>query len=119
MESAASEQIKGINHSGFCPVRSLSINIREKAGLIIPISDIATVVTTVNTTATPAPRIFSLEKDIILLGLPPGSKLSEGSNIRQIPVNDLSKFSIDTLYVPLAGSLRMALFPLNPFRTTK
>jgi hypothetical protein len=119
IESIAREPMNGINHSEFCPVKSLSINIRENAGLMIPISDMVTVVITVNATATPAPRIFSFEKDIILLGLPPGSKFSEGSNIRHIPVKDLSKFSTEMLNVPLAGSLRIALCPLNPFRTTK
>ena len=66
-----------------------------------------------------APCSFSFEKASILFGLPSGLKPSEGSNIRQIPVNDLSKFSIDMLKVPLAGSFITALFPLNPSSTTK
>ena len=47
IESIAREPMNGINHSEFCPVKSLSINIRENAGLMIPISDMVTVVITV------------------------------------------------------------------------
>ena len=118
-ESAVSAQINGINQSGFCPVSNRSMKIREKAGLMIPMSEVITVVIIVNATATPAPRIFSLAKVIILLGLPPGSKESPGSNIRQMPVKELSKVSIGTLYVPFAGSFSTALFPLKPSSTTK
>ena len=55
-----------------------------------------TVVSTTNAIAAPAPfkRFFANEST--LFGFPPGSKLSDGSNIRQIPVNDLSNVSIGT-----------------------
>ena len=86
---------------------------------MIPMSEVITVVIIVNATATPAPRIFSFAKATMLLGLPPGSKVSLGSNIRQMPVKELSKVSIGTLYVPFAGSFSTALFPLKPSSTTK
>ena len=93
----ASAIIKGINHSGFTPVSSLSRKILENAGLIIPIRLEIILVSITKATATAEPFILSLAKDIIDLGLPEGSKLSPGSNIRQIPVKDSSKTFIETV----------------------
>ena len=96
-DSAASAHINGMNQSGFCPVSNRSIKMRENAGSIIPMSEAITVVITVNATATPAPFIFALANASMLLGLPLGSNVSDGSNIKQIPVKDLSKVSIGTV----------------------
>ena len=60
----------------------------------MPSSEAITVVITVNATAVPAPFSFSIAKAQTLLGFPPGTKLSVGSNIKQIPVKALSKASI-------------------------
>ena len=55
-----------------------------------------TLVSTRNATAMPAPTNRFRAKDSMLLGFPPGSKFSSGSNIIQIPVNDLSNSSMET-----------------------
>ena len=63
---------------------------------MIPISDVITVVKITNAIAAPAPFKRFFANETTLFGLPPGSKLSDGSNIKQIPVNDLSNVSIGT-----------------------
>ena len=83
---------------------SLSINILENAGLMMEIRDEISVVIIIIANAAPVPFRRSFAKDIILLGAPPGAKSSEGSIIRQMPVNDSSNSSIDIHTSPLAGS---------------
>ena len=63
---------------------------------MMPRREVMTAVITVNATAVPAPLSFSRANSRTLLGFPPGSKVSEGSNIRQMPVKDLSKVSMGT-----------------------
>ena len=57
----ASARTKGHSHSGFWPVRSRSMKIREKAGLITPNRELMSVVSATNTSAVPAPvrRFFA------------------------------------------------------------
>ena len=64
---------------------------------MIPISEAITVVITVKATASPVPFMRWRAKASTLLGFPPGSKFSPGSNIRQMPVKDLSKTSMGTV----------------------
>ena len=85
-----------MNHSGFAPVSSLSRKILENAGYIIPISDEIKVVRITNVIAAPAPFNPYFANETTLYGLKHGSKFSDGSNIRQMPVNELSNVSIDT-----------------------
>ena len=95
-DKAASPQRNGIAHSGFCPVSRRSRKIREKAGLMMPIREVMQVVRTVKMIAVFAPRSLCPAKVSTLLGFPPGSKSSVGSNIRQMPVKDLSNCSMGT-----------------------
>ena len=106
-------------HSGLRPGSSLSRNTFEKSGVMIPM--MTAISDTVTVKAITAPVLFSLffTKLEILFFLPPGSKPSAGSIIRQTPVKDLSKSSIEISTTPLAGSFITALFFLNPLSTTK
>ena len=89
--------VNGRSHAGFCPVSSWSRNTREKPELMMPISEPMASVSTTKASATPMPRIRFLAKPMTLARLPPGSKFSPVSNIRQMPVNALSNSSIVTL----------------------
>ena len=96
METGKQVKINGKNHSGFSPVSSLSRKTRENAGVIIPNRAVISIVSATNTIAVLASFSRFFANFSMLLGAPPGSKLSEGSNIRQIPVKDLSNTSIGT-----------------------
>ena len=65
--------------------------------MITPISAEMRVVNTTKATATFAPLNRFTAKERTLFLFPEGTKLSLGSNIRQMPVNDLSNVSIDTV----------------------
>ena len=73
------------------------MKMRENAGVIIPISAEISVVNTTNATAVFAPRRRLIANERTLFLLPDGANSSFGSNIRQMPVNDLSKVSIETV----------------------
>ena len=63
----------------------------------MPVIEATAVVSTTKAIAAPAPASRLRANARTDRGLPPGSKLSFGSNIRQMPVNDLSKVSMETL----------------------
>ena len=111
--------IKGSSQSGFFPVKSRSINILLKTGLIIPIKDEIVVVRTTKTTAVEVPlsRSFAYSKTDFFF--PEGVKSSPGSIVIQMPVNSLSNSSHERITWPLAGSFMTAFFPLKPHKTTK
>ena len=54
-ENPVNAKRNGVTQSGFSPVRSLSMNIRENPGLITPMSEDITPVSTTNTNDPPAP----------------------------------------------------------------
>ena len=109
----------GYSQSLFIPVRSLSMNILDITGLIIPKSEEMIVVIITNAIAAPAPIRRFLANSRVLLRLPLGSKFSPGKMLSVTPVKDLLKSSMLTLIKPFAGSFIMAYFPLNPSSTTK
>ena len=84
--SAAMMAMKGPNHSGFCPVSSLSEKTLVMPGVIRPVSEEITVEITTSAKAAPQPASFRLAKRQMLFGLPDGSKLSPGQKFRQVPV---------------------------------
>ena len=88
-------------------------------GLRASSNETATAARIVNITADFAPLRRFLTNDRMLLGLPSGVKFYLGVNIKHIPVKDLSNSLMETLIVPLAGSLMTAYFLVKPFKTTK
>ena len=111
--------IKGYIHSGFFPVRSLSIKIRDVAESIIPNKYARAVVIITKTTAAPAPVSLFLAKSKVLFGFPSGTKFSDGIGTIHTPVKELSNSSQLTATFPRAGSFRYTLFPRKPSSTTK
>ena len=107
------------SQSAFSPVSRRSRKMYENTLYMIPITEVIKVVSSRNTTAAAAPSSRFRANSSTDLGLPPGRKSSPGSNIRHIPVNALSKTSMDTEHLPFAGSFSTALLPLNPSSTTK
>ena len=111
--------INGVSQPGFCPESSLSAKILEKVGFAIPARDRISVVNIPKASAAFVPDSLSRANSAMLFLFPEGINASVGLNKRQIPVKASSSRSIETIILPLAGSLMTALFPLNPQSTTK
>ena len=85
----------------------------------MPTAEVMAAVSMTNANAGPRPS-RRLRAYFLVSGLaPPSSKASVFSNIRTMPVNESSNWSIGTLTCPRAGSFISAYLPLNPRSTTK
>ena len=116
---AAITMIKEICQSGSFPVRSLSINILEKTGLIIPIRELIMFIAITKAIATEHPTSLFFANSNVDLGFPPGSNISDGEKRTHSPVNFSSNSSKGSVTVPLAGSFKYTFPFLNPSTTTK
>ena len=85
-ETPASPTMKGRSQAASRPVSSLSIKTREKPDRIIPVIELMSVVMVTKATAADAPFRRAFANSAMLFGLPPGTKASDGSNIRHTPV---------------------------------
>ena len=89
--------INGRYHPGSFPVSSLSMNILENTGFIIPIREEMTPVMITNAIAAPQPASLPTANSRVDFCLPSGTKPSEGANIIQMPVNFSSNSFIETV----------------------
>ena len=89
--------INGRYHPGSFPVSSLSMNILENTGFIMPIREEMTPVMITNAIAAPQPESLPAANSRVDLCLPSGTKFSEGANIMQMPVNFSSNSFIETV----------------------
>ena len=73
------------------------MNILENTGLIIPIREEMIPVMMTNAMAGPHPSSLFRANSRVDFCLPSGTKLSEGENNMQMPVNFSSNYSMDTV----------------------